>query len=258
MSPPHRPTSIALPVMVAAVALAASLAAGARAEASVTKAKGRAKTAAATAPASKSKARGKSKARTSSRTSPKISGGKRGGAHAGVTTVESSSTFPFHRPANVVPNQHGKVVVFPFRDDDDDRVSTQVGQLLEARGIEVVTGVRRVDSAEQYRDVATQLELVGYVDGDLRGGDQRTRATIRLRSGYSGRNVSQATFTESRADLPRRLSDDLWKKLGPALARACADAEKPRRSSRTTLRINAGVPLETAPADPFADETAQR
>jgi hypothetical protein len=120
----------------------------------------------------------------------------------------------FHRPANVVPNQHGKVVVFPFRDDDDDRVSTQVGQLLEARGMEIVTGVRRVDSSEQYRDVATQLDLVAYVDGDVRGSDEKTRTTIRLRSGYSGRNVAQASFTESRSDLPRKISDDLWKKLG--------------------------------------------
>jgi len=159
------------------------------------------------------------------------------------------------KSGNVVPNQRGKVVLFSFANDDDDAVSTQVGQLLQARGLEVLTGVRRVDSAEQYRDVATQLELVGYVDGDVRGSDEKTRVTVRLRSGYSGRNVAQAQFSESRPNLPREISDKLWTKLGRPMARACTDADKPRKRSRATLRIDAGTPLEPAPPPKAVQDT---
>ena len=176
-------------------------------------------------------------------------------AKAKAPATDPSSTWLFHKPANVVPNQQGKLVVFAFRNDDyGGPITTQVGQLFEARGLEVLTNVRPVDSAEQYRDVATQLDLVAYVDGDVRGGDARTKVTLRLRSGFTGRTVTQATFTESRANLPRELSDNLWKKLGPALARACRDAAtKPRRRSRNMLKINAGTPIETVPR--VADDT---
>jgi hypothetical protein len=165
-------------------------------------------------------------------------------AAADKKSGDESGLWFLAKPGNVVPNQRGKVVLFSFANDDDGAVSTQVGQLLEARGLEVLTGVRRVDSAEQYRDVATQLELVGYIDGDVRGSDEKTRVTVRLRSGYSGRNVAQAQFTESRSNLPREMSDKLWTKLGRPVARACTDADKPRRRSRTTLQIDAGKPLD--------------
>jgi hypothetical protein len=188
------------------------------------------------------------------RAAPKPAKGKRNGKPVEVARGRKAkerpaktSTWIFQRPANVVPNQQGKVVVFPFRNDDGDMVSTQVAQLLEARGLEVVTGVRPVDSVDQYRDVATHLGLAAYVDGDVRGGEAKTRATIRLRSGYTGRSVLQATFTESRANLPRELSDKLWTKVGSAMARVCEDATKPRKPSRTTLQINAGTPIETVP-----------
>ena len=154
----------------------------------------------------------------------------------------------FHKPANVIPNQQGKVVVFPFRNDDGDMVSTQVGHLLESRGLELVTGMRPVDNAEQYRDVATHLGLAAYVDGDVRGTDAKTRVLVRLRSGFTGRTVSQITFTESRSNLAREISDKLWTRLAPAVARACVDASKPRKLGRSTLRINAGTPIETVPA----------
>lgn len=193
-------------------------------------------------------------AATSARARAHGKGTKSSAPRKGAVAADAGDTgFFLHRPSNVVPNQHGKVVIFPFRDDDDGQLSTQVGELLEARGLEIVTGVRRVDSPEQYRDVATQLDLVAYVDGDVRGTEAKTKATIRLRDGHSGRPVSQATFSESRSDLARALSDNLWKKLGRAMARACADADKPRKASRTTLRINAGVPLDAPEADPFAD-----
>jgi hypothetical protein len=169
--------------------------------------------------------------------------GRKGKARGG-----DSSLWIFRKAANVVPNQQGKVVVFAFRNDDGDMVSTQVGQLLEARGLEVVTGVRPVDRAEHYRDVATHLHLIGFVDGDVRGGDAKARVSIRLRSGYTGNVMANATFSESRPNLARELSDNLWKKLGRAMSRACADADKPRKLSRNTLQINAGTPIETVPA----------
>jgi hypothetical protein len=177
--------------------------------------------------------------------------GNRGG---GRGATAPASTWLFTKPANVVPNQQGKVVLFGFRNDDSEQISRQVGQLLGSRGLEVMTGVRRVDTTEQFRDVATHLGLVAYVDGDVRGNDAKLKVTVRLRNGYSGRNVSQAVFTESRPNLTREISDKLWTKLGPALARACKDAEKPRKKSRT-LQINAGTPIETVPNPPAEDGT---
>jgi hypothetical protein len=147
----------------------------------------------------------------------------------------------------VIPNQEGKVVVFPIKDDDDNSLTAQLERLLRARGLEVVTGVRRVDSAEQYRDMATALNLVGYVDGTLKEGEKNARVTIQLRSGYSGRRVALATFKEEKIHLRPEIEDKLWTKLGPAVARACVDAAKPRKRGRGPLMIEAGTPLESPP-----------
>jgi len=156
---------------------------------------------------------------------------------------DSSSTFLLGKTAHVVPNQQGKIVVFSFRNDDDGALSMQVGQLLQARGLELVPDVRPVDTAEQFRDVATHLDLVGYVEGNLRPTrDGKAKLTLRVRNGYTGRPVTQAVFTDSVDNLPRALSDKLWSKLAPAIAHACADASKPRHRSRS-MQINAGTPL---------------
>jgi hypothetical protein len=150
--------------------------------------------------------------------------------------------------SSATPNQHGKLVLFPFRDDDDD-LSGQVERLLRAHGLEVMTGVRPVDSAEQYRDMATQLMLAGYVEGSVRGEGARAKVTVRLRSGYSGRIVAQPTFGDSHGNLRHELGEKLWKRLGPAVTRACKEASKPRKKSRTMLTIDAGTPLENTPRD---------
>ena len=164
-------------------------------------------------------------------------------ASATSAPSDSSSTFLLGKTAHVVPNQQGKIVVFSFRNDDDGALSMQVGQLLQARGLELVPDVRPVDTAEQFRDVATHLDLVGYVEGDLRPTrDGKAKLTLRVRNGYTGRSVTQAVFTDSVDALPRALSGKLWSKLAPAIAHACADASKPRRRSRT-MQINAGTPL---------------
>jgi hypothetical protein len=150
------------------------------------------------------------------------------------------------------PNQHGKVVLFPFQSDDAD-ISNQVERLLRAHGLEIMTGVRPVDSAEQFRDMATQLMLVGYVDGSVRGTGAKAKVTIRLRSGYSGRIVAQPTFGDAHGNLRRELGDKLWKRLGPAVTRICKEASKPRKRSRTMLTIDAGTPIETIPREPAVD-----
>jgi hypothetical protein len=237
------PSVARLRVLGAAMALGLASLAGTAGAAPAKPAKAKAKAKAAAVPA---KGKGKTAAagRKSAKGTTTATAGRKGAAVQ--ASAGGGGDWLLGRPANVVPNQHGKVVVFPFRDDDGNHVSRQVGHLLEARGLEVVTGVRKVDTVEQYRDVATHLNLVAYVDGDVRGSDAKTRATIRLRSGYSGRNVSQATFTESRPNLSRELSDKLWSKVGPAMARVCKDADKPRKKSRA-LQINAGTPIETVP-----------
>lgn len=140
----------------------------------------------------------------------------------------------------------GKVVVFPFWNDDDNEVSSHVAQLLTARGLEVVTGLRRVDSAEQYRDMATHLGLAAYVDGNVYGGDERAQAVVRVRSGFTGRRLAEARFTERRSQLRHQLTERLWPKIARPMARACADATRPRKRGRT-MHINAGTPIETTP-----------
>lgn len=174
--------------------------------------------------------------------------------HPTATGTAPGDGLPFAlvRPSKVTPNQAGKIVVFPFRNDDGGAVSTQVSQLLAARGLDVMSDVKPVDSAEQFRDMATALGLVAYIDGDVRGSGATARATVRIRSGYSGRKLTEVSFKESRENLPRELSDQLWAKLGPSVAHACVDAAKPRKKSRTTLQINAGTPIETVPNAPRA------
>jgi len=157
--------------------------------------------------------------------------------------------FAISRSSRVTPNQGGRIVIFPFP-GDDGTLTTQVSQLLAARGLEVLTDVKPVDTAEQYRDLATTLHLAAYVEGDLRGTEEKARAVVRVRSGYSGRKMREATFKDSLENLPREISDGLWPKLGPSLAHACADAARPRRKTRGALVINAGTPIETVPAPP--------
>jgi len=157
----------------------------------------------------------------------------------------------------IVPDQEGKIVVFPFRDDDDHAIGAQVERLLHARGLEVVTGVRKVDTAEQYRDMATALGLVGYVDGNLKEGATASRVTLQVRSGYTGRTVVQTTFKESKLHLSAEIEDNLWTKVGPGIARACTDAAKPRKRGRGPLLIEAGTPLDSPAAAKPRGETVE-
>ena len=172
---------------------------------------------------------------------------KAGARRAGKRAAPRPKIVP-----KIVPNQEGKIVVFPIKEDDDHAISAQVERLLRSRGLEVVTGVRPVDTAEQYREMATHLGVVAYVDGTFREGERSSRVTVQVRSGYSGRRVAATTFKESNLHLHAEIEDKLWTKLGPAIGRACADAAKPRKRGRGPLLIEAGTPLastDSAAAD---------
>ena len=155
------------------------------------------------------------------------------------------------RAPKIVPNQEGKIVVFPFRDDEDNSFSAQVERLLKGHGLDIVTGVRRVDTAENYREIAGTMGIVAFVDGNVKERGDTARVTVEVRSGYSGRKITATTFKETKIHLRAEIEDKLWNKIGSAMARACADADKPRLRNRGPLVIEAGSPhaaTDTAPA----------
>jgi hypothetical protein len=142
-----------------------------------------------------------------------------------------------------VPNQEGKIAVFAVRYDEESGFSAQIVRLLKAHGLEVATDVRRVDTAEQFRELSTALGFAAYVDAEYTDNGARSRITIQVRNGYSGRKVAVVTFRESNLHLRAEVEDNLWTKVGPVLARACADASKPRKRDRDPMMIEAGTPL---------------
>ena len=170
-------------------------------------------------------------------------GKKSGAARAGGKKVAAAPKVA--RQPKVVPNQGGKVVLLPFADDDDRSIAALVERLLQARGLEVLTNVRGVDTAEQYRELAGLTGVTAFVDGTVREreGDKNVRVTVQLRSGYTGRRVALATFKETKLHLRTEIEDKLWTRFGPAMARACVDATKPRKRGRGPMVIEAGTPL---------------
>lgn len=170
--------------------------------------------------------------------------GKRAGAaRAASKKVAAPRVAKVAKQPKVVPNQEGKVVLLPFTDDDDRSIAALVERLLQARGLEVVTNVRGVDTAEQFRELAGLLGTTAFVDGTVRESGKNVRVTVQLRSGYTGRRVALATFKETKLHLRTEIEDKLWSRLGPAMARACVDATKPRKRGRGPLMIEAGTPL---------------
>ena len=143
----------------------------------------------------------------------------------------------------ITPNQDGKVALFPVRYDEDNGFSAQIERLLRAHGLEIANDVRRVDTAEQFRELSTALGFAAYVDGEFNEGPTRSRLTIVVRNGYTGKKVAMTTFRETKLHLRAEVEDNLWTKVGPAIARACADAAKPRKRDRDPMMIEAGTPL---------------
>jgi hypothetical protein len=144
------------------------------------------------------------------------------------------------------------VAVFVFKGDDaaSERVRAQVVRALRARGLKVVTTLRPVDSAEQFREMAVTLNLAVYVDGEVNEDGDQASAAIHLRSGVTGLRVASATFSGDRKNLAFDVRKALWGRVGDSFVRICADAAKPRKHDRAPMRIEAGTPIENTPADP--------
>jgi hypothetical protein len=140
----------------------------------------------------------------------------------------------------------GKVAVFAFTGDDAEPVRRQVMHLLKSKGMKVMTNLRPVDSAEQYREMSVALNLVAYVDGEVTIEGNDGSATVFVRNGATGMRTASATLAADRHQLGASLGKEIWDKLAPALGQACADAAKPRKGGREPMRINAGTPLTDA------------
>ena len=140
----------------------------------------------------------------------------------------------------------GKVAMFAFTGDDAEPVRRQMMHLLKSKGMKIMTALRPVDSAEQYREMSVTLNLVAYVDGEVTIDGNDGSATIYVRNGATGMRTASATVAADRHQLAASLGKELWERLGPALSQACADAAKPHKGAREPMRINAGTPLTAA------------
>ena len=139
-------------------------------------------------------------------------------------------------------------MVFTFAGEGGHRVQQQVVSSLRAKGLKVITNLRPVDSAEQYREMAVTLNLVAYVDGEYVGEGDQASATVYVRSGVTGLRAASTTFAGERRTLVADVGKGLWDRISPDLSRLCVDAAKPRKAERAPLRIEAGTPLENRPA----------
>jgi hypothetical protein len=148
-----------------------------------------------------------------------------------------------------LPAPQGKVVVFTFAGEGGHRVQQQVVNSLKAKGLKVITNLRPVDSAEQFREMAVTLNLVAYLDGEYVGDGDQASATVYVRSAVTGLRAASTTFAGDKRTLPAEVGKGLWDRISPDLARLCVDAAKPRKAERAPLRIEAGTPLENRPAD---------
>jgi hypothetical protein len=154
------------------------------------------------------------------------------------------------KPKSDGPTVTGKVAVFGFTGEDAERVQQVVVSTLRTRGLEVTTTLRPVDSAEQYREMAAALRLAAYIDGSVGGAGARGQATVRVRSGVTGRRIASLRFSGERSALAADVGNGLWPRTGSKLVHLCDEAAKPGKGPRRALRIDAGTPLEsTADSD---------
>ena len=132
-------------------------------------------------------------------------GAGRRGAHAGKAKAAPHAVKKAAPRSRAIPNPDGKVVLLPLRDDDDHSFTAQVERLLRARGVDVVTDVRGVDTPEQFRELATHLGIAAFVEGNLKEkeGNAISKVTVQVRSGYTGRRLTAVTFRETQASPAR-------------------------------------------------------
>jgi len=150
----------------------------------------------------------------------------------------------------------GKVAVLGFSGEGGARVQQVVVSTLRGRGLHVTTGLRPVDSAEQYREMAATLQLAAYIDGSVDGGGSQGQATVHVRSGVTGRRIASVRFSGERNGLATDVGNGLWPRTGSQLTRLCAAAAKPRKGGRRAMRIDAGTPIETSARDDDSDVPA--
>jgi len=165
-----------------------------------------------------------------------------------AAATASGKAAPRAQPAEpALPPPQGKLAVFPFAGEGGQRLQQQVVSSLRAKGLKVITNIRPVDSAEQYREMAVTLDLVAYVDGEYAGDGDWASATVYLRSAVTGLRAASATFAGARRTLPAEVGKGFWDRMAGDLARLCADASKPRKLERAPMRIEAGTPLSNEP-----------
>ena len=139
----------------------------------------------------------------------------------------------------------GRVAVFTFKGEGTPSpVRAEVVNVLRSKGLNVMTNLLPVDSAEQYRDMAATLGLAAYVHGEVRDSGERAKAVVHIRSGVTGRKIKSVRFAGASDELPSDVGQSLWTEVGPSFLRACADAAKPRKGGRAPMRIEAGTPIE--------------
>src|SRR5262245_23457552 len=151
------------------------------------------------------------------------SGNASGNGKAAARAQPKQAREPKEPP---LPAPQGKLAVFTFEGEGAHLIQRQVISSLRAKGLKVVTNLRPLDSAEQYREMAVTLDLVAYVDGELvRDGDQAS-ATVYVRSGVTGLRSTSTTFAGERRSVATDVGKGLWDRISPDLARLCADAAK--------------------------------
>src|SRR5438477_4607166 len=89
-------------------------------------------------------------------------------------------------PVAVVPVAGAKVALLEFTCDDAEAVRRQVVHVLRSKGMKAMTGLRPVDSPEQFREMSVTLKLVAYIDADVAVDGMSASATIFVRNGTTG------------------------------------------------------------------------
>jgi hypothetical protein len=88
----------------------------------------------------------------------------------------AASAGPKSKSKSDGPSVSGKVAVFGFTGEGAGRVQQVVVSTLRTRGLQVTTGLRPVDSAEQFREMAATLRLAAYIEGTVGGDGSRGQA----------------------------------------------------------------------------------
>ena len=176
---------------------------------------------------------------------------------AGRKTKTAARVQPHDKDPPPLPPPQGKFVVFTFAGEGGHRVQEKVISALRAKGLKVITNLRPVDSAEQYREMALTLNLVGYFDGEFAAEGDQASATVYVRSGVTGMRAISTTFSGDKRSLAGEVGKGLWERLSPDLSRLCVDAAKPRKAERAPLRIEAGTPLPNRPTDEDGSQPAR-